>query len=83
MSKEYRSSVSAFQDFVESSVWQDILHELDVWLEDSRNILESDEKAPDIETVKLVQGRVRAIREVKQMPYVIIENIKQDNEKGD
>ena len=81
MGKEYRSSANAFQDFIESYIWKDIVYELTTWLEDSRNILESPDKAPDLETVKMVQGRIRAIREMMQMPFVIMDNIKIDSER--
>lgn len=79
MDKEYRSTALAFQDFLTSTVWIDIVYELTRWIEDLRRELESPDRTDDIGLVRQLQGNIEAVRKVLQMPLEIAENIIIDN----
>jgi hypothetical protein len=55
--------------------------ELEVWIEDLRNELESPETTPVNEVLKLHQGSLKALRNVLEMPRIIADNIMVDLEK--
>jgi hypothetical protein len=79
--REYISSATAFREFLEGSVWRDISHELEMWIEDIRSSLESKERTPDFETLKNLQGSAEAVRKFLLMPQIILDNIIEDNER--
>ena len=74
----YRSSARDFDELVRSTVWEDILREMDAWLEDIHEELEdSDRETPD-KVLHRLGGAAQAIRRFKAMPEVIRDNIKDD-----
>lgn len=58
-------SLSAWNQFVQTSCWKDIMNELEKWLIDSWEILEQEDN-------ESVRGRIRCLREVMKLPYDII-----------
>lgn len=78
---EYHSTITAIEDFLQSTVWRDFEYELNHWVEDIRKELESPDRTPDIYLVRQLQGNLETVRKVLQMPYEVIENIKADNER--
>ena len=60
-----------WESFKNSTQWQDICEEIDIWIEEIRNQLESEEV--DLGEVKALRGSARALRHVKGLP----ENLKQ------
>ena len=69
------------EDFVESFIWKDLEYELDKWLEDIRNMLESQIDVPDVLVLRKLQGNAETIRNVLRLPFAVMENIKMDSEK--
>ncbi len=78
---EYKSTVVEIEDFLSSLVWKDIQYELNRWVEDIRRELESPDRTPDIYMIRQLQGNLAAVHKVLQMPYVIIDNIKEDRDR--
>jgi len=77
MSKEYRSDSLMFKNFLETTIWTDIDHEIDMWLEGIRDALENIE---DKNELLRLQGSAQAMRLLKAIPSGILENIKEDEE---
>lgn len=87
---EYISSVEAFKSFMESSVWTDMQNEMDRWINDIHEALESgvsvdmSNSRPQIieltdKQLHRLQGSAEAVRRFKRLPEVIIDNILDDN----
>jgi len=74
----YKSSPRMFEEFLKSSLWADIDHELDLWLEDIRQALES---ADEHTALLRLQGSAEFVRKVKNLPANVLENIKEDIER--
>lgn len=76
------NGVSEWRAFKESSIWDDICQELDIWIEEIRNQLESEEI--DLGVVKALRGSAKALRHVKELPDNLIhlaeEARKEENE---
>ena len=77
---EYRSSVQEFEDFVKSSVWADMVDELNRWLGDVHVILEDPNGDLKDKALHRAGGNAETIRNVHQMPEVIRDNIKASSE---
>ena len=74
----YRSSAQAFNEFMDSTIWEDMLQEMNAWLGDIHKGLEDvDGKASDKDLHRL-GGNAETIRNVMQMPETIRDNIKDD-----
>ena len=70
------SSAAAFQDFIESYIWKDMLEELGKWREQARDGLEdmdSDEKE-----IYRNQGRADAVRYFMSLPEVLRDSLLED-----
>ncbi len=76
---EYKSTIIAIEDFLASTVWADFQHEFNAWIDDIRKELESPDRTVDIHMVRQLQGNMEFVRKALQMPYVVIDNIKEDN----
>jgi len=68
------SSVSAFQSFLDSNVYEDFICELDVRIEDLRDFLESGDGKKFHET----RGAIAFARQVKEIFIVLLDNRKDD-----
>jgi hypothetical protein len=75
---EYKSTIVAIEDFLNSTVWLDFQHEFNMWIDDIRKELEAPDRTPDIYLVRQLQGNIEFARKALQMPYEIINNIKED-----
>jgi len=76
----YRNSAEAFKEFEEGSIWQDMLDELALWLEDIHETMEDpDDELSDRVHAKL-RGNAETIRKIKMLPEAIRENIISDRE---
>ena len=80
MGKEYSSTALSFQDFMTSTIWRDIVYELEQWIKDLHKELESPDRTDDIRLVRQLQGNIEAVRKVLQMPQEIVENILIDSQ---
>ena len=76
----YRSSADAFKEFEESSIWKDILSDLEEWLEGVHETMEDpEENLTDREQAKL-RGNAEAIRKFVLLPEVLHDNILAEKE---
>jgi len=77
MSKEivYRSTPKMFEDFIQSTIWQDMENELNAWIEDIRDSLESE---LEHEGMLRLQGNVEGIKKVLGLPKNVLDNIIED-----
>ena len=57
---------SEWRQFQETSIWKDICEEIDIWIEEIRDQLESEEV--DLGIVKALRGSALALRNVKRLP---------------
>jgi len=73
-----RSTLGQLKDFKESVFWQDISEELDVWLEEIRNQLENGDLNFSHRTLDQLGGSAKAIRNIKNLPEVLI-GLAEDN----
>jgi len=78
---EYKSTIVAIEDFLASTVWADFQYEFNRWIEDQLKELASPDRTPDIYLVRQLQGNIEFARNALQMPYVMIDNIKEDRER--
>ena len=76
---EYRSSPGAIRDFMASSVWHDMKHELDRAVEILRDGLET---ADDYNGILRFQGSLDTVKRILVMPEVILDAIEAESEKG-
>lgn len=76
----YRNSAEAFKEFEEGSIWQDMLGELVLWLEDVHETMEDPgDELSDRAHAKL-RGNAETIRKIKMLPEAIQKNIISDRE---
>lgn len=75
---EYRSSIGAFKDFLESTVWMDMKAELENALQMTRDGLES---AETWDASLRLQSAADTLRRVMEMPMVILEDLEVPVEK--
>ena len=75
-----RSTIGQLKDFKSSVFWQDIEEELDIWLEEVRNQLENGDLQFDHRTLDQLGGCAKAIRNMKNLPEVLI-GIAEDNKE--
>ena len=80
---EYRSSEGMFREFLKSSIWKDIVYELDQWINDVHEMLEDADGEFDFGKLRKLQGNIETLRNVKDMPQNILDNIKDDVERTD
>ena len=76
-----RSSAGQFEEFLESTVWADMLYELHVWLDSVRDGLESVDT--DEKELWRNQGRAEACRYFMSLPEVMRDSIIEDQEEED
>jgi len=76
--RSYHSSPGAVKDFMEGLVWKDMLIELNGSIEQIRDGLEM---AKDFESVLRLQECLDTIRGVIEMPSVILEDMKIQNDR--
>ena len=76
MAEDYKpkSSVHELERFIESTVYTDFINEIDVRIEDLRDVLES----ADNKLVHSAQGAIKLAREFKDIFECIVENKKAD-----
>lgn len=67
---EIHSSLGAFRDFISSTMWFDMLRELDVWYQQQIDILKEEDVLIDIYRA---QGRMEVIENLRVMPHNILE----------
>ena len=77
----YRSSIRAFDDFLGSLVWRDILQELEEWLKDVHDALEDPDGETEDKTLHRLGGNAQAIRRFILLPEIMRDNIKMDSEE--
>lgn len=77
MEREYLSSEKDFVEFTKSSIWKDMEAELGRWIEDINNELGDPENPRDVDM--RLKGNKETCKKVLGMPFIIAENIKEDN----
>jgi len=75
---EYKSTSHMFEEFMKSTIWMDVEHELNKWLEDVRTMLEDVEGNLDLNGLKRLQGSADAIRNMLDLPTNVMGNIEDD-----
>ena len=78
---EYRSSEGMFREFLNSSIWKDMVYELEQWMKDIHEMLEDADGEFDFGKLRKLQGNIETLRNVKDMPQNILDNIKDDVER--
>jgi hypothetical protein len=78
---EYRSSEGMFKEFLKSSIWKDMVYELEQWMKDIHEMLEDADGDLDFGKIKKLQGNIETLRNVKDMPQNILDNIRDDVER--
>lgn len=73
------SSTGQFEEFLESTVWADIVYELHVWLNAVRDGLESVDT--DEKELWRNQGRAEACRYFMSLPEVMRDSMIEDQER--
>lgn len=68
------SSPQEFEAFLRSNIWKDISQVLNDRLEDARMGLEG---AQTVDTMRLLQGNIAALRSTIELPAALAEEIKQ------
>ena len=74
----YRSSAQAFDEFMDSTIWDDMLQELNTWLKDVGKILEDASGDASDKALHRLGGNAETIRNVMKMPEVIRDSIIED-----
>ncbi len=74
------SSYIQFKEFVESSVWADIINEFGIWVDQQRVFQDTEES---LVTLYKCQGRVEAIKYAMGLPSVIVEAFEDRMEERD
>jgi hypothetical protein len=74
-----RSTVAQLNDFIEGFIWQDMMDELEIWLNGVRDGLEDVEA--DEKDLFRNQGRADAIRYVLSLPLVMRDGLLEDQER--
>lgn len=64
-----------FDDFMKSTIWEDIVQEMEVWLEGLHEELEDSGGMTPDKTLHRIGGNAQAIRMFMQMPERIRDNI--------
>ncbi len=78
----YRSSAEAFNVFMDSTIWEDLLNELKMWLDAVHGESEDpDGKTPD-RVLHRLGGNAQAIRRFMLMPEVIRDSIIEDRKEA-
>lgn len=75
---EIHSSFGAFRDFINSTIWFDMLRELDVWFQQQVDILKEEDVLIDIYRA---QGRMEVIENLRMMPQNILEYLELQSEE--
>ena len=73
------SSPTEFEDFMESTIWQDMNHEIRIWLDGARDGLES--PTADEKELYRNQGRADACRRFLSLPEVMRDSLLVDRER--
>lgn len=69
---KFMSSKSQFEEFFQSTVWDDIKTILDDWLKNCHEILEDSAGTMQIKDVNRFQGIVRGIREFANLEVFVL-----------
>lgn len=74
----YKSSPRMFEEFLKSSIWEDMKYEMGLWLDDIRHALENTD---DHASLLRLQGSAEFVRKAENLPMNVLENIKEDIER--
>lgn len=75
-----RTGADGWKEFLQSRVWQDLQDTLMDWIERTRDDLESE---PDGRQVRVLQGRASALRDVLNLPELLLQEALNFRGKGD
>lgn len=75
--QQFHSSFRQMEDFIKfSPVWKDMKEELMAWLGNAHMLLENPDCNLDHQRIDQLSGRARTIREVLNIPEVLLEAMK-------
>ena len=77
----YRSSSQAFDEFMGSTVWDDMVQEMQIWLDGLHLELENQGGETPDRVLHRIGGNAQAIRVFMKMPEVIRDNIIDDRKE--
>lgn len=75
---EPKSTITAFEEFLKSSVWRDMKDFLISWRERARSLLE---ETTSVDTIYRLQGEAVAYGQLALLPEAILEQMKQLKEQ--
>ena len=73
------SSATEFEEFMESTMWQDMQYEINLWLDGARDGLENQDA--DEKEIYRNQGRADACRRFLSVPEVLRDSLLMDREQ--
>lgn len=76
-----KSSIGQLEDFERSFIWQDILEELDKWLEDVHSMLENHKIKLDHRALDRLGGNAEAFHKFEDILDYMIDNTKAEQEE--
>lgn len=76
--EQLQSSIAQVTDFKESVVWTDLTLLLTERIDLMRDMLETE---LDVEKIRVIQGQIKAYREMLDLPTIVIQAIEIQNEE--
>jgi len=76
----YKSTAESFEEFEKSIIWQDILGELKMWLDDIHEAMEDPKNLRSEREHATLRGNADTIHKVEELPEMIRKNIIDDME---
>ena len=77
LDREPLSNIHHFEDLKKSFAWQDVVAELEIWIEQIRDLMEETDSKDEWNKCK---GRLEILRRIPEMPNVFIEALEQAKE---
>jgi hypothetical protein len=62
-------------------LWPEIEKEVEIWIEQLRGILEDPKLDTDLKDIHQAQGSIRSLRNVLDLPEILVENKRIDQEE--
>lgn len=75
LSDRLYSTESDLRNFLASSVWRDMANEMNLWLSDIREQLET---TAELEILRRLQGNAEAVRRFLDLPQTLLDNLDLD-----
>ena len=76
---EYRSTIARMEEFIESSVWADMLAELQLWQQAAESEFIT---CANLHQLGNIQGRIEALAYLRGLPHALLGFLKDRAEEG-